>query len=152
MKVLICCESEILLQLAGMALESAGHQVVLERNAHALVPEVPGSAALVVDQALGRQAAALLRDRGFSGRALLVGESASAELPKLAAELKLDGAVADPWEEDFPRRFLAALESRRKVLIVDDSESWPACSRRSWRPRGSTSSTRPTPRRPPPSS
>ncbi len=64
MKVLICCDSEILLQLTGMALESAGHQVILERDAHALVPDAPNAAALLVDAVQGRPAAALLRDRG----------------------------------------------------------------------------------------
>jgi CheY-like chemotaxis protein len=122
LKVLICCDSEILLQLTGMALESAGHQVVLERSAHALVPEAQGAAALLVDAAQGRPAAALLRDRGFAGRVLLVGESQPEELARSAQELQLDGYVANPWEEDFPRRFAAAVESRRKVLIVDDSE------------------------------
>ena len=122
LKVLICCESEILLQLTGMALESAGHQVVLERNAHARVPAAAGAAALVVDATLGRQAAALLRDRGFAGRALLVGEAGEAKLAETARELHLDGAIADPWEADFPKRFTAAVESRRRVLIVDDSE------------------------------
>jgi len=121
-KVLICCDSEILLQLTGMALESAGHQVILERDAHALVPDAPGAAALLVDAGQGRPAAALLRDRGFSGRVLLVGESRPEELSRTAQELQLDGYVANPWEEDFPKRFAAAVESRRKVLIVDDSE------------------------------
>jgi CheY-like chemotaxis protein len=122
LKVLICCESEIVMQLVGMALETAGHHVILEREAHALVPEVPGAAALLVDAAAGRQTTALLRDRGFAGRALLVGDADPAELTRLAAELKLDGAVVSPWEEDFPQRFTAAVESRRRVLIVDDSE------------------------------
>jgi CheY-like chemotaxis protein len=122
LKVLICSDSEIVLQLTGMALESAGHQVVLERNAHALVPDAPGAAALLVDAALGRQAAALLRDRGFAGRVLLVGETKPEELAQTAQELKLDGYVANPWEEDFPKRFAAAVESSRRVLIVDDSE------------------------------
>jgi CheY-like chemotaxis protein len=122
LKVLICCDSEILVQLTGMALEAAGHHVVLERNAHALVPELPGAAALLVDSVVGRQAAALLRDRGFAGRVLLVGAADQGEMARLAAELKLDGAVANPGDEDFPRRFTAAIESRRRVLIVDDSE------------------------------
>ena len=65
MKVLICCDSEIVLQMSGMALEAAGHEVVLERDAHALVPEAKGAAALLVDVAKARQAPPLLRDRGF---------------------------------------------------------------------------------------
>lgn len=122
MKVLICCESELVLQVTGMALEAAGHQVVLEREPHALVPEVTGAAALLVDTGRAKQAPALLRDRGFTGRALLVGEGAQEELARAAAELKLDGAVAAPATDDFPKRFTAAVESRRRVLIVDDSE------------------------------
>ena len=122
MKVLICCDSEILLQLTGTALEKAGHQVVLERNAHALVPDAQGAAALLVDATSGRAAAALLRDRGLAGRVLLVGDSSAEQLSQTAQELHLDGFVASPWEEDFPARFAAAVERGRRVLIVDDSE------------------------------
>jgi CheY-like chemotaxis protein len=121
-KVLICCESEIVLQMTGMALEAAGHQVVLEREAHGLVPEVQGAAALLVDGGRAKQAPALLRDRGFAGRALLVGDGAPEELARIAADLKLDGAVSAPGTDDFPKRFTAAVEGRRRVLIVDDSE------------------------------
>jgi len=121
-KVLICCDSEILLQLTGTALERAGHQVSLERDAHALVPEAPSAAALLVDAAAGRPAAALLRDRGLVGRVLLVGDSSPEQLAQTAQELQLDGFVANPWEEDFPTRFAAAVEHGRRVLIVDDSE------------------------------
>jgi CheY-like chemotaxis protein len=122
LKVLICCDSEILLQLIGMSLEKAGHQVALDRDAHALVPAVQGAAALLVDQTQGRQATALLRDRGFSGRVLLVGEGAPEELSQAAQELHLDGSVHGPDSEDFPRRFAAAVQTGRRVLIVDDSE------------------------------
>jgi CheY-like chemotaxis protein len=122
LKVLICCESEIVLQMSGMSLEAAGHHVVLERDAHALLPEAPGAAALLVDSARAKQAPPLLRDRGFTGRALLVGEGTPEELKKAADELKLDGAVAGPGTDGFPKRFTAAIEGRRRVLIVDDSE------------------------------
>lgn len=122
MKVLICCESEILLHLTGMALEAAGHQVVLQREPHALVAEAPGAGALLVDAARAKQAPPLLRDRGFRGRALLVGDGTPEELAQKAAELKLDGAVPASPAEELPRRFTAALEARRRVLIVDDSE------------------------------
>jgi CheY-like chemotaxis protein len=122
LKVLICCDSEIVLQMSGMSLEAAGHQVVLERDAHALVPEAPGAGVLLVDAARAKQAPALLRDRGFNGRALLVGDGAPEELARVAAELKLDGAVAGPGTDEFPKRFTAAAEGRRRVLIVDDSE------------------------------
>ncbi len=122
LRVLICSDSEILLQLTGMALESAGHQVVLERSAHALVPAAPGAAALLVDAAVARQAAALLRDRGFAGRVILVGDASAEELARTAQDLQLDGFVANPGEEGFPARFATAVESKRRVLIVDDSE------------------------------
>jgi CheY-like chemotaxis protein len=122
LKVLICCDSEILLQLIGMSLEATGHQVVLERDPHALVPAAPGAAALLVDAVVGRQAAALLRDRGFSGRVLLVGEGTLEELAQAAQELHLDGCLPGPAEPDFPARFAAAIQTGRKVLIVDDSE------------------------------
>jgi CheY-like chemotaxis protein len=122
LKVLICCDSENWLQLIGMGLETAGHQVVPERDPHALVPAMAGAAALLVDAALGRQAAALLRDRGFSGRVLLVGEGALEELAHAAQELQLDGCVPGPGAPDFVARFAAAIKTGRKVLIVDDSE------------------------------
>ena len=122
MKVLICCESEIALQMTGMALEAAGHEVVLERDALPLVAQVSGATALLVDAARAKQAPALLRDRGFSGRALLVGDGSAEDLALRAVELKLDGAVPTFPPDELPRRFTAALEARRKVLIVDDSE------------------------------
>jgi CheY-like chemotaxis protein len=122
LKILICCESEIVLQLAGMALEAAGHQVALEREPAALVPQLPGAQALLVDAAKGRQAVALLRDRGFAGRALLLGAGAEEELRKQAAELGADGAVPSEPPDEIPKRLQAALGARRKVLIVDDSE------------------------------
>ena len=122
MKILICCDSEIVLQMAGMALEAAGHQVVLERDPHALVPEVPGALALLVDLGRARQAAALLRDRGFTGRALLVGDATPDELLRKARELQLDGAVVLAPPDDLPKRLQAAMDGRRRILIVDDSE------------------------------
>jgi CheY-like chemotaxis protein len=122
LKILICCDSELVLQMTGMALEAAGHQVLLERDPHALVREVPGAAALLVDAGRAKPAPALLRDRGFVGRALLVGGGAVDELAKAAKELHLDGAVSLEPTDDFSRRFAAAVEGRRRVLIVDDSE------------------------------
>jgi CheY-like chemotaxis protein len=121
-KILICCDSEIVLQVTGMALETAGHEVVLGRDARALVPEAASAAALLVDAAHARQAPALLRDRGFAGRALLVGDGGADDLARQARELHLDGAVAASPPDELPRRFQAAVEARRRVLIVDDSE------------------------------
>jgi CheY-like chemotaxis protein len=122
LKILICSESEILLQMAGMSLEGAGHQVVLDRDPIALVPQVANAAALLVDATRARQAVALLRDRGFAGKALLIGASTPEELARHGAELGLDGTVAFEPPDEIPKRVQAALEARRKVLIVDDSE------------------------------
>jgi CheY-like chemotaxis protein len=121
-KILICCDSEIVLQMAGMALEAAGHQVVLDREPHALIPQVAGAVALLVDAARAKQAPPLLRDRGFAGRALLLGDGAREQLSKQAQELNLDGAVASSPPDDLAARVQAAIEARRRVLIVDDSE------------------------------
>jgi CheY-like chemotaxis protein len=123
LKTLICFESEILLQMTGMALEAAGHQVVVDREPAKLAGDAAGAVALLVDAARARQAAALLRDRGFVGKALLAAEGSAEDLRKQAAELGLDGAVALSPTEDLAARLTAALQAQpRKVLIVDDSE------------------------------
>ncbi len=122
MKVLICCDSELVLQMAGMALEAAGHQVVLEREPQKLVAEAGSAQALLVDAPHAKQAPALLRDRGFSGRALLVADGTPDELLKRASELGLDGAVPITPPEEISKRLSSALGARRRVLIVDDSE------------------------------
>jgi CheY-like chemotaxis protein len=122
LKVLICCDSDIVLQVAGMALEAAGHQVVLDREPQRLVREAAAAQALLVDASRARQAPALLRDRGFTGRAILVADGAPEVLAREAADLKLDGAVPVTPPDEIARRLNAALGSRRRVLIVDDSE------------------------------
>ncbi len=122
MKVLICCDSDIVLQMAGMALEAAGHQVVLDREPARLVPQAGKAQALLVDATRAKQAPALLRDRGFQGRALLVADGEPGALSRQASELGLDGAVAMTPAEEISKRLTAALGARRRVLIVDDSE------------------------------
>jgi CheY-like chemotaxis protein len=117
-KILICCESEIVGGALALALSGAGHETVAEGDPFALVPAIPGAGALLVDASRARQATALLRDRGFTGRSLLVGDGPGGQ----AKELGADGFLAASPPEDLPRRFAAALEARRKVLIVDDSE------------------------------
>jgi CheY-like chemotaxis protein len=121
-KILICADSELLLQVAGMALEAGGHQVVPALDPFALAPAVEGAGLLLVDAARARQAAALLRDRGFHGRALLLADGGADELAALAKEAQLDGAVELSPPEGLGARLQAALERRRRVLIVDDSE------------------------------
>lgn len=122
MKILICSDSDLLQQAAAMTLEPAGHQVACSREALALIAEVPGASVLLTDQSRGRQAAALLRDRGFGGRALLLGDGGAEELAAQAKELHLDGWVELSPPEGLPGRLQVALERKRKVLIVDDSE------------------------------
>jgi CheY-like chemotaxis protein len=121
-KILICADSELLLQVAGLALEAAGHQVVPAREPYALSAAVDGAVALLVDAARARQAAALLRDRGFKGRALLLGDGPADELAAQARDAQLDGVVETSPPEGLGARLVAALERKRKVLIVDDSE------------------------------
>jgi len=121
-KILICADSELLLQVSGMALEAAGHQVVPARDPFALAAAADGAVALLVDAPRARQAAAVLRDRGFHGRALLLADGAPDELATQAREAQLDGAVELSPPDGLGARLVAALERKRKVLIVDDSE------------------------------
>jgi CheY-like chemotaxis protein len=121
-KILICAESELLLQAAALALEPAGHQVVAANDPSTLSTEGRGATLLLVDATMGRRAVALLRDRGFAGRSLLLADGTPEELAARAQELHLDGAVQLSPPDGLPGRLLASLERRRKVLIVDDSE------------------------------
>ncbi len=122
MKILLCFDSEIVLQLTGMALEAAGHQVVVDREPAKLAGETGGAVALLVDTAKAKQASALLRDRGFRGKALLASDGIMEDLRRQATELGLDGAVALSPAEELAARITVALQARRRVLIVDDSE------------------------------
>jgi len=121
-KILICADSDLLLEAAAMSLEPAGHQVARSRDPFALAAEVEGATVLLTDQARGRQASALVRDRGFGGRALLLGDGAAEDLAAQAKELQLDGWVELSPPDGLPQRLQAALDRKRKVLIVDDSE------------------------------
>jgi CheY-like chemotaxis protein len=122
LKILICCESEIVRSAAALALGGAGHQVTGESEAHLLAPFAPEAGALLVDATRLRQAVALLRDRGFAGRALLLADGDADELGRSAREAGADGAVVLSPPDDLPRRFALAMGGRRRVLIVDDSE------------------------------
>jgi DNA-binding response OmpR family regulator len=121
-KILICADSDLLLQAAALTLEPAGHQVACSRDPFALATAVAGATVLLTDKTRGRQAAALLRDRGFAGRALLLGDGSAEELATQARELQLDGWVELSPTDALPARLQAALDRKRKVLIVDDSE------------------------------
>jgi CheY-like chemotaxis protein len=121
-KILLCAESDLLLQAAAMTLEPAGHRVAFGRDPFALAAAAPGAAVLLADRSRARQALGVLRQRGFTGRALLLADGAAAELAAQAQELELDGWVELSPPEGLPDRLLFKLASTRKVLIVDDSE------------------------------
>jgi len=121
-KILICCESEIVRRMLQLALEAAGHEVSGAAEAHLLAPGAAKAGALLVEPARARHGIALLRDRGFAGRALLASDAAQEELAGQLEELGADGALALSPPEDLARRFAVALGGRRRVLIVDDSE------------------------------
>jgi DNA-binding response OmpR family regulator len=121
-KILICSDSELLLQIARLALEAAGHQVVLSPDPFALATDAESAQVLLVDAARAGQASHLLRDRGFPGRALLAGDGNPDDLAVQARDLGLDGAVELSPPDGLAQRLAAAVERRRKVLIVDDSE------------------------------
>lgn len=122
MKVLICSESEIVCGAVTLALEAAGHQVCANTDPVALVPLIPGAGALLVDAARGKQAVALLRERGFTARALLLADVADDDSDRLAKEVGAHCAFSTSPPDDLAARFLVAISSRRRVLIVDDSE------------------------------
>ncbi len=122
MKILICCENEIVRDAAALALTGAGHQAIASSDPFQLVGNLEGAQALLVDAGRGRQAVALLRDRGFTGRAVVTGVSPPAGLARLAEEIDASGSLPLDPLEDLPARFVRAAGARRRVLIVDDSE------------------------------
>ncbi len=122
MKILVCLESDAARSSLRQALEAAGHQVVDGAAAHALAPAAPEAGALLVEPAMAKHAIALLRDRGFFGRALVAADAAQDELARQLGELGADSALALSPQADLARRFAVAVGGRRRVLIVDDSE------------------------------
>ncbi len=124
MKILICSENENLRSELRLDLEAAGHQVLLDApSATALVPVAAEAGALLVEPSRAKHAIALLRDRGFAGRSLVLsGEGTKEELARRAQEVGADGGLATGPKEDLARRFAIAVGGKRRVLIVDDSE------------------------------
>jgi CheY-like chemotaxis protein len=121
-KILVCCENEIVCDAVALSLSGAGHQAVASADPMQLASNLAGAGALVVDAVGGRRAIALLRDRGFAGRALVTGVGPMDDLAELARKCGADGALGLDPLEDLPARFTAALSVRRRVLIVDDNE------------------------------
>lgn len=119
-KVLVCCENEIVCDAVAMALSRAGHVAVASADPGQLAANVEGADALVVDAGAGRRAVSLLRDRGFSGRVLVTGVSSPEALQALAERCNADGPVGLDPIDAMPQRFAVAMSRRRRVLIVDD--------------------------------
>jgi CheY-like chemotaxis protein len=122
--ILVLSESAVVLELTRLALEPAGHQVVGAGDAHSLAPRAEAAGALLVDVARARQGVALLRDRGFAGRALVLAEPTEddAEVQRTVEDAGADGALAPSPFETLAARFARAVGGRRRVLVVDDSE------------------------------
>jgi CheY-like chemotaxis protein len=122
LKILVCSPSEIVCEMLRLALEPAGHRVVAAREPAALAAETAEAGALLVEPPRARHAIALLRDRGFAGRALLSADRSAEELVRLAREEGADGFLALSPVDDLLSRFAQAVGGRRRVLVVDDSE------------------------------
>lgn len=122
MKILVCSDSEVVAELLRLALEPSGHRITGHADPATLAAEVRDAGALLVDAARARQSIALLRDRGFAGRALVMGDQAAEELQAVAAEAGADGVLALGQVDELPRRFALAVGGRRRVLVVDDSD------------------------------
>ena len=135
MKILLCCESEQVRSAVARALGSVGHSVVAETTPASLVQSLAGASALLVDGASCSQAVALLRDRGFTGRTLLLGDGPAAALSDQAQAAGADGVVVASPESDLARRVEAAIR-RRRILIVDDSEIVAKLLRAELEPKG----------------
>jgi len=122
LKILLCSESPVVCEALRLALESSGHQVTADRDPFALAAGAAEAGALLAEPARARQAVAVLRDRGFAGRALVVADASADELQKLAREADADGWLAIDPPADLAPRFAQAIGGRRRVLVVDDSE------------------------------
>jgi CheY-like chemotaxis protein len=121
-KILICSDDETLRSGLRLALEAAGHQIREAATPGELAPAAPDAGALLVEPTRAKHAIALLRDRGFGGRALLTSDAPKEELAGRVRALGADGALSALPTDDLARRFAIAVGGRRRVLIVDDSE------------------------------
>jgi DNA-binding response OmpR family regulator len=122
-KILICCENDSLRAAVRPALEAGGHEVTEAAQPRSLADRAHEAGALLVDAAGAKLSMALLRDRGFAGRTLLVGADPQEELSRQAAELGADGALTAAPAEDLARRFARGVGGRRRVLVLEESEA-----------------------------
>ncbi len=125
MRVLICCEGAGLGEALRAPLAAAGHELALDADPAKLAPLAAGAKVLLVAGEGARRATALLRDRGFTGRALLLaGEaSAGADPEALLKEAGAERALAPEPAGDLPQRLARALGGRRRILAVSASEA-----------------------------
>jgi len=121
-KILVCSDSEVVNELLRLALEPSGHRVTGHADPVVLAAEVGDAGALLADAPRARQTIAVLRDRGFAGRALVMGDQPAEELQAVAAEAGADGVLSLGQADELPRRFALAVGGRRRVLVVDDSD------------------------------
>jgi CheY-like chemotaxis protein len=122
-KILVCCENERLRATLRAALTSAGHDVTAAAEPASLGAVAAEAGAVVVFRARARRTIALLRDRGFAGRAVVAFDAAEGELPSDPAQLGADAMLSVSPPEDLARRFAVAVGGRRKVLVLDPSEA-----------------------------
>ena len=123
MKIIVCFENERVRERLRAELSAAGHQVVDGASALALTTAASTAGALLADLACAKLAIALLRDRGFAGRAVLAFDSLPEDAPKQVQRLGADSVLALSPPEDLVRRFALAAGGKRRVLVVDDSEA-----------------------------
>lgn len=127
-KILICHDNENACTELTLALEAAGHQVVAGTDPHAVASAavtagaLEDASALLVEPAEARRSVAILRDRGFAGRALLI-VNAQGEEPQDLQQLGLDGVLSLTPAADLVRRFAIAMGGRRRVLVVEGDEA-----------------------------
>ncbi len=122
MKILVCSDSAVVTELLRLALEPIGHHVEGHADPATLAAEARDAGALLAEPDRARQVIAVLRDRGFAGRALVMGDQPLEQLQAAAAEAGADGVLALGPADDLARRFALAVGGRRRVLVVDDSE------------------------------
>lgn len=121
-KILVCTDSAVVGEVVRLALAATGHEVIAHRDPFALARSAGDAGALLVEPARARQAVALLRDRGFAGRALVAADLPDEELQAVAREASADGVLPLAPAGGLAKRFARAIGGRRRVLVVDDSE------------------------------
>lgn len=118
----MCCVDDRVREVLRAALSAAGHEIAAGASPAPLADGASAAGALLVDPPQARRSVAVLRDRGFGGRAVLASSEQRDDLAGKATELGLDGALCTVPPEDLARRFALAVGGKRRILVVDDSE------------------------------